>query len=76
MADTPKPEETAKIDHNPPLMRGWMDEPVDIKAGIYCYGSKPKNLDYVDMPYAKEWNPTDDDWILPENWKGIIQEGF
>jgi Fe-S oxidoreductase len=76
MADTPKPEETAKIDHKPPLMRGWMDEPVDIRDGIYCYGSKPKNLEYVDMPYAKEWNPSHDDWKLPENWKGIIQEGF
>ena len=76
MADTPKPEETAKIDHRPPLMKGWMDDPVDIKAGIYCYGSKPKNLDYVDMPYSKEWNPTDDDWKLPEDWKGIIKEGF
>ncbi len=76
MAATPKPEETAKIDHKTPLMRGWMDEPVDMKDGIYCWGSKPKNIDYVDMPYAKEWNPTHDDWKLPENWKGIIQEGF
>jgi Fe-S oxidoreductase len=76
MADTPKPEETAKIDHRPPVMRGWMDEPADIRDGIYCYGSKPKNLEYVDMPYAKEWNPTDEDWKLPENWKEIIQEGF
>lgn len=76
MAATPKPEETAKIDHKTPLMKGWMDEPVDMKAGIYCYGSKPKNIDYVDMPYSKEWNPTHDDWQLPEDWKGIIQEGF
>jgi Fe-S oxidoreductase len=77
MATTPKPEETAKIDHRPPLFeRGWMDKPAEIRPGIYCYGSKPKNLEYVGMPYPKEWNPEDEDWQLPENWKEIIEEGF
>lgn len=76
MADTPKPEETAKIDHAPPLMRGWMDEPAEIKPGIYCYGSNPKNIEYVDMPFPKEWSPVDDDWKLPEDWKGIVLDGF
>ncbi len=77
MAATPKPEETAKIDHRPPLFeKGWMDKPADIRPGIYCYGSKPKNLEYVGMPFPKEWNPEDEDWQLPENWKEIIREGF
>ena len=77
MADTtPKPKEIAKIDHTPPLMRGWMDEPAEIKKGIYCYGSKPSNLEYVDMPFPREWSPLNDDWNLPENWKDIVKEGF
>ena len=76
MADTPKPEQTAKIDHSPPLMKGWMDTPTEIKAGVACYGAKPKSLEYVGMPYPKEWSPLDDDWQLPENWKEIIEEGF
>jgi len=77
MADTPKPEETAQIDHRAPLFEeGWMNKPADIRAGIYCYGSKPKNLEYVGMPYPKEWNPSGEDWKLPENWKEIIHEGF
>ena len=77
MADTPKPAETAKIDHYPsPFEKGWMNKRVDIKSGVYCYGSKPKNLEYVGMPYPKEWNPADEDWKLPENWKGIVEEGF
>ena len=77
MATTPKPEETAKIDHRPPLFeKGWMDKPAEIRPGIYCYGSKPKNLEYVGMPFPKEWNPENEDWHLPENWKEIIQEGF
>jgi len=77
MADTPKPAEIAKIDHYPsPFEKGWMNQQVDIKPGVYCYGSKPKNLEYVGMPYPKEWNPSDEDWKLPENWKEIIEEGF
>ena len=76
MADTPKPEETAKIDHSPPLMKGWMDTPVEIKPGIFCYGGKPKNVEAVGMPYPKDWSPTDDDWQLPDDWKEIIDEGI
>jgi Fe-S oxidoreductase len=77
MATTPKPEETAKIDHRPPLFeKGWMNKPAELKPGIFCYGSKPKNLEYVGMPYPKDWNPADEDWQLPENWKEIIEEGF
>ena len=77
MADTQKPEETAKIDHYPsPFEPGWMNKKVEIKPGVSCYGSKPKNLEYVGMPFPKEWNPVDEDWKLPENWKEIIEEGF
>jgi len=77
MADTPKPEEIAKIDHYPsPFEPGWMNKKVEIKTGVYSYASKPKNLEYVGMPNPREWNPADEDWKLPENWKEIIEEGF
>jgi Fe-S oxidoreductase len=76
MADTPKPDELAKIDHTPPLFRGWMNEPSEIRPGIACYGSKPKDLKYVGLPNPREWSPLDDDWKLPENWEDIIHEGF
>jgi Fe-S oxidoreductase len=26
--------------------------------------------------FPKEWNPTDEDWQLPENWKEIFLQGF
>jgi Fe-S oxidoreductase len=76
MADTPKPDELAKIDHTPPVFRGWMDTPAEIRPGIGCYGSKPKDLKYVDLPNPRDWSPFDDDWKLPENWEEIIDEGF
>ncbi len=77
MADTtPKPEETSQIEHKPPIWKGWMREPAELRPGIYCYGSKPKNLDTVGMPYPKDWSPTDEDWKLPEDWQDILHEGF
>jgi len=76
MADTPKPEQLGKIDHMPPLFRGWMNEPAKITPGIYCYAGKPKNLEYVGMPNPREWNPVDEDWKLPDNWQEIILDGI
>jgi Fe-S oxidoreductase len=77
MADTtPKPEELSKIGHTPPLMKGWMDTPADIRPGIACYGAKGKNLAAVDMPNPRDWNPLEDDWKLPEDWKETVLEGF
>ena len=76
MADTPKPDELAKIDHTPPVFRGWMDKKPEIRPGIACYGSKAKDLKYVDMPNPRDWSPFDDDWKLPENWEETIHEGF
>jgi Fe-S oxidoreductase len=76
MADTPTPEELSRIDHSPPLMEGWMDTRAEIKPGTYCYGAKAKDLAAVGMPNARDWNPAEDDWKLPENWEKIIEEGF
>jgi Fe-S oxidoreductase len=53
-----------------------MYSPAEIKEGIACYGSKPKNLEYVGMPNPREWSPFDEDWKLPENWKEIVLEGL
>ena len=76
MSDVPTPEELlSDIDPKPPTT-GWMDTPVEIKPGMYCYASNPKSVEYVGLPYARQWNPMDDDWQLPENWQEIISNGF
>ena len=76
MSDLPKPEETlSKLDHEPPRT-GWMDTPVDIRKGMYCYSANPKSLNYTGFPHAREWNPIEDDWKLPENWQEILHRGF
>jgi Fe-S oxidoreductase len=65
----------SKIDHRP-SGAGWMDTPVDIRKGMYCYASNPKSVETLGLPNARAWNPLDDDWKLPDNWQQIIFEGF
>ncbi|MEW6260721.1 MAG: sulfate reduction electron transfer complex DsrMKJOP subunit DsrK [Thermodesulfobacteriota bacterium] len=76
MSDLPKPKELiSRIDRTPPHT-GWMDTPVNIRKGMYCYAANPKSVEYVGLPYPHAWNPIEEDWHLPENWKEILHEGF
>ncbi len=76
MADElPKPEELVDVDYNPPAT-GWMDTPVEIRKGMYCYAGNPKSLEILDAPNPRQWNPLDEDWKLPDNWKEIVFEGL
>ena len=71
-----KPQELIdRIDNQPP-QTDWMDTPVDIRKGMYCYASNPKSVANLGFPNARPWNPTEADWKLPENWQQIIHEGF
>jgi Fe-S oxidoreductase len=71
-----KPDELiSRLDYKTPST-GWMNTPTVIRKGMYCYSANPKSVEYVGMPHARKWNPTDDDWLLPENWKEIILKGL
>jgi [DsrC]-trisulfide reductase subunit K len=70
-----KPDELLSINLNPPKT-GWMETPVDFRPGTWSYSAAPKNLKYLDLPNPREWQPSDLDWKLPENWKEIILQGF
>jgi [DsrC]-trisulfide reductase subunit K len=71
-----KPDELiSKIEYQP-ARSGWMDTPAHIRKGIYCYASNPKSVEYVGLPNARQWNPVEEDWKLPENWKEIVLNGL
>ncbi|MDP2167130.1 MAG: (Fe-S)-binding protein [Thermodesulfovibrionales bacterium] len=75
-AKLPKPDELAAgIDFRPPKT-GWMDTPVELKEGMFCWGAKEKNLKAVSFPNARDWSPKEKDWKLPENWQRIVLEGM
>ncbi len=71
----PKPEQLIQIDYRPPA-KGWMDNKTEIRRGCYNYGANPKSVEHLGLPHAREWNPLEKDWHLPENWKTIILEGL
>jgi Fe-S oxidoreductase len=77
MKDLPKSTDLfGGIAHKPPRETGWMDTPINIRKGMYCYASNPKSVDTLGLPNARPWNPLEEDWKLPENWQQIIHEGF
>ena len=83
MADGPKFDEIAyyehdellNVDYRPPKA-DWMDVPADLRPGTWIYPGKQKHLEYLDLPNPRAWNPLDDDWQLPDNWKEIILNGM
>ena len=72
---TPKPEELQKVDYTLPE-KDWMKVPPDFKPGTWCYPGKPSVVEYLGLPNARKWKPTDEDWSLPANWKETITEGI
>ncbi|CAK8724206.1 Putative sulfite reductase-associated electron transfer protein DsrK [Candidatus Electronema halotolerans] len=88
MAVIKKDELAKSVVEEPTLMTGsmpekeWMDIPAVFKPGNYAYPTKPEKLEYlnsqqgVSFPNARAWNPEDEDWKLPENWKEIIIKGL
>ncbi len=73
----PKPEELAKVDLNPPA-KDWMDPKIDFKkqTGNWSYSGVPKHVEYLDLPNPRKWQPTDEDWQLPDDWKKTILDGM
>jgi len=88
MAVIKKDELARSVVEDPTLMTGsmpdkdWTEIPAVFKPGNYAYTTKPEKLAYlnsqqgVSFPNARAWNPEDEDWKLPENWKEIIIKGL
>ncbi len=71
-----KPEELAgKIDYNPDP-KSWLNPAVEFKRGVFNYSGNPQNVDYLKQPNPRKWQPMEEDWKLPENWREIIHDGL
>jgi Fe-S oxidoreductase len=69
------PEELARVDLSP-RNGDWQAPEVEFRRGCFNYGAKKENVEYLGLPYAREFDPREEDWNLPENWKEIILEGL
>ena len=70
-----KHDDLLNVDYAPPKT-GWMDTPVDFRPGSFIYPGKAKNLKILDLPNARDWVVTEEDWKLQDNWKQIVLEGM
>ena len=53
-----------------------MDPHVEFRKGTFNYSANPKSMEYLGLPFVRKWQPTEDDWQLPPNWKEIILKGL
>jgi [DsrC]-trisulfide reductase subunit K len=68
-------ETLIQIEQEPP--RGdWRDPHVEFHKGTMCYSAAAKNLTYLGLPNPRTWQPFDNDWQLPPDWKQIILDGM
>ncbi len=72
---TPSPETLTRVEFRP-KRADWLEPHVEFRKGTFCYSALPKNLQYLDMPNPREWQPFDADWKLPPDWQQIILTGM
>jgi len=60
-----------------PRSADWLDPSQSrIKKGCFCYGGIPQAVEYLGLPNPRKWQPTDDDWQLPDDWMQTLHEGM
>jgi len=71
----PKREELVQITYSPPP-GNWQNTRVEFRKGTFCYSAAAKNVRYLGMPNPRDWQPFEEDWKLPPDWKEIILKGM
>jgi len=75
MSEEISKDKPLKIDYTPPA-RSWLEPAVQFRKGTYGYPAVSKHEKYLELPNPRDWQPTEGDWKLPENWKEIILKGM
>jgi Fe-S oxidoreductase len=75
MSEEALKDKSLKIDYTPPP-KDWMEPSAEFRKGTYGYPGASKHGKYLELPNPREWQPTEKDWKLPENWKETILRGM
>lgn len=71
----PKPDELLQdVELHKTPEKHWMDIKPELKRGYYLSIVDPKVLEELDLPNLGRWQPYEEKWPLPENWKEIVRE--
>lgn len=71
----PKPDELIEIQYRPPKT-AWQDTRVEFRPGTWSYAGAAKNLTALGLANPRAWQPSDEDWKLPPDWREIILDGM
>jgi Fe-S oxidoreductase len=44
--------------------------------GSFCHAARQETAAALGIPHPHAWNPTDEDWHLPEGWESILHAAF
>ncbi len=70
MSKLPKPDQLLQgLDLHRTPEKHWMDIKPDFSPGKYCYAVDPQVMIDMGRPNLGKWQPTDEKWPLPEDWK-------
>jgi len=72
----PSPQELVQITYQPKGSTDWLEPVATLSKGRYCYSAAAKNLNAMDLPNPREWQPFEEDWKLPPDWQKIILNGM
>ncbi len=56
--------------------KDWFETKPEFVPGSYCYPAKMDTMELLHMPHPHEWDPSAEDWHLPENWEQILCDAF
>ena len=69
----PKRDELLKdVNYDRMPSKHWMDTKPEFRPGTYCYAAEPSVVEDLGLPNPRKWQPHEEDWKLPPNWKEIV----
>lgn len=73
MSKLPKPEELIKdVELHKTPVQHWMDTKVEFKPGKFLFAVDPQVMEDLGRPHLGKWQPYEEKWPLPEDWKERI----
>ena len=71
-----KPKEIVESIQHDVKNKNFLEPNTHFEKGEYMFGAKGTSIEKLGFPNARDWNPEDEDWKLPEGWKNTMLTGM